>query len=94
MAVFLINDANWAQMKDKMLSGKANFTQHLKLMLDKDIIGQVCIYLPATVTKKERHQVHLYSKKNQISGVSATYNGKRVMKIVLESAYVKELLLK
>ena len=94
MAVFLINDANWAQMKDKMLSGKANFIQHLKLMLDKDLVGQVCIYLPATVTIKERHQVHKFSKKNQISGVSANYNGKRVMKIVLESAYVKELLLK
>jgi hypothetical protein len=91
-AVFIINDANWAQMKDKMLSGKANFTQHLKLMLNNDIVGQVCIYLPASATIKERHQVHKYSKKNQISGVSATYNGKRVMKIVLESEYVRFLL--
>jgi hypothetical protein len=92
MAVFIINDTNWVQMKDKMLSGKANFIQHLKLMLDKDIVGQVFIYLPSTVSVKERHQVHKYSKKNQISGVSATHNGKRVMKIVLESDYVRELL--
>ena len=92
MAVFIINDANWAQIKDRMLSSKTIFIEHLKLMLDNDIVGQVCIYLPASVTIKERHQVHKYSKKNQLSGVSATHNGKRVMKIVLESEYVSELL--
>jgi hypothetical protein len=92
MAVFIINDANWAQIKDKMLSSKTIFIEHLKLMLDNDLVGQVCIYLPATATIKERHQVHKYSKKNQLSGVSATHNGKRVMKIVLESEYVRFLL--
>ena len=92
MAVFIINDTNWVQIKDQMLSSKTIFIEHLKLMLDSDIVGQVCIYLPATATIKERHQVYKYSKKNQISGVSATYNGKTVMKIVLEKEYVRFLL--
>ena len=92
MAVFIINDTNWVQIKDQMLSSKTIFIEHLKLMLEPEIVGQVCIYLPATATIKERHQVHKYSKKNQISGVSATHNGKRVMKIVLEKEYVRFLL--
>lgn len=70
---------------------KDSFTKHLKAILTKDDIGKVQIFLPENVTIKERHQVHLYSKKNKISGVSNTYNGKRIMKIVLEANYVKEL---
>jgi hypothetical protein len=93
-AVFVVSEKKWDNIHEKMLSSKVVFLEHLKSIIADCNGEKIIIFLPPTVTKKERHQVHLYSKKNQISGVSANYNDKRVMKIVLESAYVKQLLLK
>ncbi len=87
----VITEYMWDQNKVAMLSSKASFVEYLKKYAYFGKNEKVEVFLPATATIKERHQVHKYSKKNKISGVSANYNGERIMKIVLEKDYVNEL---
>jgi hypothetical protein len=81
----------WDQNKVAMLSSKESFVEHLKRYAYFGKNEKVEIFLPATATIEELSQVHKYSKKNQISSVSANYEGERLMKIVLEKDYVNEL---
>jgi hypothetical protein len=95
-AVFVISDKTWSGVKDSVLKSKTSFVAHLKVLLkhlelDGEEDVKAIFFLPASVTIKERHQIHKFSKKNEISGISSTQNGKRVMKVVLESEYVKQL---
>jgi hypothetical protein len=97
-AVFVISDKTWSEVKDSVLSSRTSFVAHLKALLNHlELIDQpseeikAVFFLPATVTIKERYQIHKFSKKNEISGISSTLNGKRVMKVVLETEYVKQL---
>jgi hypothetical protein len=97
-AVFIISDKTWSEVRDSVLSSKTSFIAHLKVLLKHlELLDQpgeeikAIFFLPASVTIKERYQIHKFSQKNKISGISTTNNGKRVMKVVLESEYVKEL---
>jgi len=90
--VYAIDKNYWEQVKTTFLSSKETFDSTLKGFLKGDELGKVVFMLPFSVTKAERYQIHKYSKKNLVSALSADYNDKRIMKIVLEEPFVQMLL--
>ena len=89
--VYTVSKKSWEDNKAELLSSKSSFDATLKRFLKGDERGKVVFMLPDSVTKAERHRIHTFSKKSLVSGVSGDYNGKRIMKIVLEAPFVGTL---
>ena len=76
-----------------MLVSKMAFQRHLAMIIGEEYkTGQAVIFLPHTVTKSQRHSIHKFSKKNEINSVSANVCKNRVMKIILEPGYIKQII--
>jgi len=91
--VFCVSENFWNQHGQDMLFSKMAFQRHLAMIIgDEYEQGQVVIVLPHSVTIAQRHFVHKFSKKDEIKSISSNFSKKRVMKIILEEKYVKQIL--
>ena len=91
--VFCINEAFWTEHGSKMLSSKMEFERYLAIIIgDFNENDHAIIFLPHNVNIAQRHRVHTFSKKNEIKGTSSNIGKKRLMKLVLEPDYIKQIL--
>ena len=90
--VYTVSKKSWADKKTEMLSSKSSFDAVLKSFLRGDEKGKVVFVLPYSVSEDERQRIHTFFKNCLVSGVSGLYNGKRIMKIVLEEPFVRTLM--
>ena len=86
---------DWFKSKNNFLKSRNSFESQIVKTITTGIFNpdvKTVIVLPYEVTMAERHRIHTFSIKNNITSKSETKFGKRQMKIFIESEYIKRLL--
>ena len=86
---------DWLKSKNNFLKSRNSFESQIVKTITSGFFNpdaKTVIILPSEVTMADRHRIHTFSIKNNITSKSETKFGKRQMKIFIESEYIKRLI--
>jgi len=91
----IILKKDWIKSKNNFLKSRNSFESQIVKTITAGFFNpyaKTVIVLPPELTMADRHRIHTFSIKNNITSKSENKNGKRQMKIFIESEYIKQLI--